>query len=142
MTEANISREPWALWKIGIVAAVVSAVANLVLMLVTRSSIAVPEGFGPFGVIPIILWSDIGAFGAIGVYALIRKMSKSPNRNFTIAAVIVLVLSFIPDLALVYVTEGPLGGATTGAIIVLMIMHVISFFIVVPMLRSLANESV
>ena len=71
MTEANISREPWALWKIGIVAAVVSAVANLVLMLVTRSSIAVPEGFGPFGVIPIIRWSDIGAFGAIGVYALV-----------------------------------------------------------------------
>ena len=69
-------------------------------------------------------------------------MSKSPNRNFTIAAVIVLLLSFIPDLALAYVSEGPLGGATTGAIIVLMFMHVISFFIVVPMLRSLANESV
>lgn len=142
MTESDISREPWALWKIGIVAAVVSALANLVLMLVTRSSVAVPEDFGPFGVIPIILWSFIGAFGAIGVYALIRKMSDSPNRNFTIAAVIVLLLSFIPDLALVYVSEGPLGGATTGAIIVLMVMHVISFFIVVPMLRSLANESV
>ena len=56
MTESDISREPWALWKIGIVAAVVSALANLVLMLGTRSSVAVPEGFGPFGVIPIILW--------------------------------------------------------------------------------------
>lgn len=142
MTESDISRKPWALWKIGFVAAVVSALANLALMLVTRSSVGVAEDFGPFGVIPIILWSDIGAGGAIGVYALIRKMSKSPNRNFTIAAVIILLLSFIPDLALVYVSEGPLSGATTGAIIVLMIMHVISFFIVVPMLRSLANESV
>lgn len=139
MTDSETVREPWALWKIGIVAAIASAIGNLALMLVTISSLAVPASFMPMTPAPIILWSFIGAFGAIGVYALMRKRNDSPQKAFTTVAVVVLFLSFIPDVILVNVAEGPFAGATTGAIIVLMIMHVISFAIVVPMLRSLAK---
>jgi len=138
MTDSDQSREPWALWKIGLVAAIVSAIGNIALMLVTISSLGAAETFIPLTLPPIIIWSFIGAFGAIGVYSLIRKSSATPDRTFTIVAVVVLVLSFIPDIVLVNVSEGPFGGATTGAIVVLMVMHVISFFVVVPMLRKLA----
>lgn len=139
MTDSETVREPWVLWKIGIVAAIASAIGNLALMLVTISSLTVPASFMPLTPAPIILWSFIGAFGAVGVYALIRKMNDSPDKTFVIVSVVVLILSFIPDVILVNVVEGPFAGATTGAIIVLMIMHVISFAIVVPMLRSLAK---
>lgn len=139
MTESESTREPWALWKIGIVSAVVSALANVVFGLVTRPFIDTPDSFAPLTVAAIILWSFIGAFGAIGVYALVRKLSSSPQRIFMIIAVIVLLASFIPDLVLVNVSEGPWGGASIGAIIVLMLMHVIAFFIVVPMLPQLAK---
>lgn len=138
MTEPNAVPEAWSKWKIAIVAAIASAIANLALMLVTISSMAVPASFMPLTPMPIILWSFIGAFGAVGVYALMRKRNESPQRSFTIVAVVVLILSFIPDVILVNVSEGPFAGATTGAIIVLMIMHVISFAIVVPMLNKLA----
>lgn len=139
MTELDTARTPWALWKIGIVAAIASAIGNLALMLVTISSLAAPPSFMPLTPAPIILWSFIGAFGAVGVYALIRRRSASAQKVFLNVAFVVLVLSFVPDVILVNVVEGPFAGASTGAIFVLMIMHVISFVIVVPMLRSLAK---
>jgi uncharacterized membrane protein YozB (DUF420 family) len=139
MTDSTIAGKPWALWKIVIVTAIASAIGNLVLMMLTISSLAVPDSFAPLTPAPIVLWSFIGAFGAIGAYALIRRRSDSPQKVFAVVSVLVLILSFLPDVVLVNVAEGPFGGATTGAIIVLMIMHVISFAIVVPMLRSLAK---
>ena len=97
------------------------------------------ETFGPLTVGPIVVWSFVGAFGAVGVYALTKMWSTSPQRMFNIVAVSVLILSFIPDLAVVNVAEGPMAGGTLGGAIVLMDMHVISFLIVVPMLRRLAR---
>ena len=129
----------WGLSKIGLVAAVVSAIVNSLLMMVTKPFMEVPDSFGPLQVPPIILWSVIGAFGAVGVYALMRKFSSDPHKTFMIIAVLVLILSFVPDLLLINVTEGIFGGVGWGAIILLMIMHVISFAIVMPMLRKLAH---
>jgi hypothetical protein len=51
----------------------------------------------------------------------------------------VLILSFIPDVAVVNVAEGPMAGGSMGGAVVLMGMHVISFLIVVSMLRRLAR---
>lgn len=140
MTDFDASRRGWSLWLIGLVAAVAGSVANLVLMRMTKSSLGVPDTFGPLATIPIIVWSVIGAFGAIGVYALIRRFNANPKRTFFIVAVVVLVLSFIPDVAILDSTEGPFAGATPAAAVVLMVMHVISFAIVVPMVLSLARQ--
>jgi hypothetical protein len=137
VTDASDTK--WALWKIGLIAFIASAIANELLMLVSKSSLGVPESFTPLTAPPIIIWSFLGAFGAIGVYALIRKYSKSHKRMFNIVAAVVLVLSFIPDLAIVGVSEGPFAGATMAAAVILMIMHVISYAIVVPMLHSKAE---
>ena len=108
-------------------------------MMVTKPYLDVPDSFGPLAVFPIIFWSDIGAFGAIGVYGLVRKYSSDPHKVFMIIAVVMLFVSFVPDVLLINVTEGVFTGAGWGAIIILMIMHVISFAIVVPMLRKLAH---
>lgn len=139
MNDVEAAPARWGLWKIGLIASVVSAIANLLLMLVTKPFLAVPDSFGPLAVPPIILWSVIGAFGAIGVYALVRKFSSDPHKVFLIIAMVVLVLSFVPDVLLINVTQGVFGGAGWGAIIVLIIMHVISFAIVVAMLRKFAH---
>ena len=139
MTEAQIARSGWPLWKIGLTASVLSAIANLALMLVTKPLLSVAQTFGPLTAGPIVAWSFIGTFGAVGVYALIKKWSASPKRVFNIVAVIVLLLSFIPDVAVVNVAEGPMAGGTMAAAFVLMGMHVISFLIVVPMLHRLAR---
>ena len=129
----------WALWKIGLVAAIVSAVANILLMFLTNSITNTPDTFGPLSVPPIILWSTVFAFGGVGVYALVRKLSSDPHRVFLIVSIVVLAATFIPDLLLINVTEGSFAGAGWAAIIVLMTMHVISFGVIVSMLRKLAR---
>lgn len=141
MTDSEIPRAGWPLGIIGLVAAVASSLVNLALMLLAKPALGVPDSFGPLSAGPITFWSFIGAFGAIGVYALVRRWSATPNRTFVIVAAIVLVLSFIPDLAISGATSGPFGGATPGAIAILMVMHVISFAIVVPMLNRLARPA-
>ena len=139
MTDSQLSPAGWPLWKIGLAAAVLSAIANLALMLVTKPLLGISKTFGPLTPGPIIAWSFIGTFGAVGVYALIKKWSASPGRVFNIVAVIVLLLSFVPDVAVVNVAEGPMAGGTLGGAVVLMGMHVIAFLIVVSMLRRLAR---
>ena len=84
MNDVKANPVRWGLWKIGLVAAVVSAIANLLLMMVTKPYLDVPDSFGPLAVFPIIFWSDIGAFGAIGVYGLVRKFSSDPHKVFMI----------------------------------------------------------
>ncbi len=140
MTDSKAQRAGWPLGIIGLVAAIASSLANLALIFLIKPMLRVPGTFAPLTTAPIIFWSFVGAFGAIGVYALIRIWSTTPNRTFVIVAVIVLVLSFIPDLAISGVTTGPFAGATPAAILVLMVMHVISFAIVVPMLWRLARQ--
>lgn len=141
MTDVQGIRDGWSLWLIGLVAAVVSSLANLVLMYATKPVLGVPETFGPLTPAPILFWSVIGAFGAIGAYALVRALSQRPKRVFLIAAIVVLVISFIPDLALSGVSDGPFAGATPEVIAVLMAMHVVSFAVVVAMLYRLARAA-
>ena len=119
MTESEVKQNSWGLGKIGATAAVGSALANLVFMIVSSSYAAVPDTFAPLTPVPVIIWSVIGAFGAVGTFALVRKFSTTPGRTFNIIAAVVLVLSFYPDVAIAGIAEGPFAGATTGAIIVL-----------------------
>jgi uncharacterized membrane protein YozB (DUF420 family) len=141
MNEAVENNQIWGLWKIGLVAAGVSAVANLVLLFATKPFMDVPDSLVPMTPPAVIIWSLIGALGAIGVFALVRKSSAHPQKTFMAIAIVVLVVSFLPDIVLVNVTEGPFGGASWGAIFVLMIMHVISFAIVMPLLRKFASTA-
>ena len=137
--EAVETSQIWSLWKIGLVAAGVSAVANLVLLFATKPFMDVPDSLAPMTPPAVIIWSLIGAMGAIGVFALLRKSSTDPHKTFRAIAIVVLVVSFLPDIVLINVTDGPFGGASWGAIFVLMIMHVISFAVVMPLLRKHAS---
>jgi hypothetical protein len=56
---------------------------------------------------------------------------------FFITAVIVLVLSFIPDLLIIGQTTGPFAGGTLPAALVLMCMHVAAAVITVWSLTRL-----
>lgn len=139
MNDTTQEDQFWSLWKIGLIAAAISAVANLILLFVTKPFMDVPDSLMPMTPGPVVIWSVIGALGAIAVYALVRKFSATVYKTFKTIAVVVLVISFIPDIALINVAEGPFGGATWGVIIVLMTMHVISFAIIMPLLRKYAR---
>lgn len=68
----------------------------------------------------IAVWTLLGMGGATVVYGMLTRRSATPDRTFVRIAIIVLGLSFIPDIALVVFTDS----VTTSEAIGLMILHI------------------
>jgi low temperature requirement protein LtrA len=105
----------------GIVAALVGAAVNAGLVaLATAAGIA--PGFQALTYPPVVFLSVVGALGAAVAYLVIqRRASGDPDRAFTRIAAIVLVLSFVPDIGLLFGDDA----ATVAGVVLLMVMHVV-----------------
>ncbi|WP_138007733.1 DUF6069 family protein [Halalkalirubrum salinum] len=68
----------------------------------------------------IAVWTSLGIGGATVVYGLLSQRVATPDRTFVRVAAAVLVLSFIPDIALLFASES----VTTSEAIGLMALHV------------------
>ena len=104
------------LWWYGLLAIMLSVVANNLIGLLTQAIFAVPPIFMPLSPPFITMWTIIGTLGATIVFALL------PLRIFQITALIVLLISFIPDIALGITNVMP--GTSVPAVISLMVMHI------------------
>ena len=71
------------------------------------------------------------------VFALIARFSRRPIRLFRTVALIVLLVSLLPDIGLL---AAGTPGATPLSIGVLMLMHVVAWAISVAMLTRLTRE--
>jgi hypothetical protein len=125
------------LW-VGPLAIVASAIANQIIGILAVPLLNISPEFPPLQVGPPIMFTIIGVLGAIIVYAIVGRLSRRPIRLFRVIALIVLVLSFIPDIGLL--TSNMLPGTTPTAVITLAIMHVVAWAITVWMLTNLARE--
>jgi hypothetical protein len=79
-----------------------------------------------------ILFTVVPAIVAVLVYAVLTRFSGNPARIFTNIAVVVLIVSLIPDLT--YIPSVP--GATSGQTAILMLMHVVAAGVIVWMLTN------
>ena len=116
----GVAIETKELVKRGGIAVVLSIVANLILL----QLVLVPElvqQFEPLNIAPVALFSGLGAVGATIAYAVVDRLSESPDRTFTRVAAVVLLLSFVPDVLLLQADPA----ATAPAVVVLMVMHVV-----------------
>lgn len=113
------STEPTDLLRPGAVALVLAVGVNVIIVFATTSTGAI-EPFRALSYPPVATLTAVGVIGATVVYAVIRRRSDNPNRTFAIVAVVVLLVSFVPDI----VALPGMPGATTAAIVVLMAMHV------------------
>ncbi len=77
--------------------------------------------------------------GAVLVFALVARFAKDPIRTYQIIALVVLMLSFLPDVGF---AASPMPGANWPNAIALMIMHVVAWAICVGMLSKLSFETV
>ena len=82
-----------------------------------------------------ILFTVVPAIVAVLLYAALIRFTSNPARIFTNIAVVVLILSLIPDLT--YIPSVP--GATSGQTAVLMLMHVVAAIVIVSMLTTLTR---
>src|SRR5687768_8881444 len=127
----SVSRGRFALVGLATVAAAV--IANLLVY--ALGSVIV--GYDPQFIIlanasGTILFTVVPAIVAVLLYAVLMRFSGNPARIFTNIAVVVLIVSLIPDLT--YIPSVP--GATSGQTAILMVMHVVAAGVIVWMLTN------
>ncbi len=117
-----------------------SVIVNVLIRLIAFAIIPIPTGFFQLQTpAPVIAFTIFGTLGASIVFALINRFARNPMRLFRIVALVVLVLTLIPDLLLL---SSPT--ATFASVATLMTMHIVTCFIcigvfttqVMPFLKS------
>ena len=83
-----------------------------------------------------ILFTLVPAIVAVPLYAALMRFTSNPARIFTNVAVVVLVVSLIPDLT--YIPSLP--GATPGQTAILMVMHIVAAVVIVTTLTRLTRS--
>jgi hypothetical protein len=101
-------------------ALVLSVLLNVVLVGIATAA-GVAPGFRPIAAVPVAFLSAVGVVGAAGTYLVLDRFSDDPGRLFRVLAIVVLVLSFVPDVLLLSADPA----ATVPGVVVLMIMHVV-----------------
>ena len=136
IAEQTPARPPYApgrAVRTGAVAGAAAAVVNVVISAVARGPFAARDDFAPLTPGPIILWTILGAIiGAAGWRLIVNRRTDS---RVLLAKLVptVLVLSLIPDVALLATDSMP--GQTTAGVLALMVMHVLTAAAVVIAFR-------
>jgi hypothetical protein len=122
---------------VGPLAIVVAIIANTLIQLVAVSVLQPDPSFTPLvGATPAVL-TLFGVLGAVIAYAIIGRLSKNPIWLFKRVALVTLLLSFIPDIAMWFTASTP--GTTTANVLALMLMHVVAWAISVYLLTNFAR---
>ncbi len=134
-TRPSISGLPW----IGPLTAAVAAAANAVLALVLGRLLDVPSTFTPLSIGSVVFLTVAGALAATVVVALVARRAADPVRTFRRIAVVALVASWVPDIALL-VGPSPAFPVSPAGVGVLMILHATAALIIVTLLTTLATR--
>lgn len=111
-------------------AAVVIAVAANAVVATVAVATGAPASYGPLTLPAYGLFTVIGVtVGWLG-WSLVQRRARDPRRTLTILVPVVTVASFIPDVLLLAL--GFIPGTTTGAVIALMVMHLVVVAVAVP----------
>lgn len=122
---------------VGLGTVVAAVLANLLVFLIG----SVVVGYDPQFVVlanvsGTILFTVVPAVVAVLLYAALIRFTSNPARIFTNIAVVVLIVSLIPDLT--YIPSVP--GASSGQTAILMLMHVVAAGVIVWMLTTLTRS--
>ena len=122
---------------VGLGTVLAAVLANLLVYLIG----SVIVGYDPQFVVlanasGTILFTVVPAVVAVLLYAALIRFTSNPARIFPYIAVVVLIISLIPDLT--YIPSVP--GASTGQTAILMLMHVVAAVVIVSMLTRLTRS--
>jgi hypothetical protein len=132
MTAASIQLKK--LWWVGPLTVLTAILGVLIVRGIALAILPPPYAPGlAMLAIPIVL-TLVLCTGAVLVFAVVGRFAKNPVRTYLIISSVFLVISFLPDLAVV---SAPMPGAGWPYSITLMIMHVVAGLITVSMLIKL-----
>lgn len=140
------------IWWVGLLALVTSVVVTLLLRVLAVLLFAIPVQFVSLQWARPIGFTALGVIGAVLTFAAVYRWARHPNRLFHLIALVVLLLSFLPDVALRFhyvpvflpgfLTSFFEEDATIPAIATLALMHVTTYLITVGLLTGLMRRHV
>jgi Family of unknown function (DUF6069) len=133
--QVALGRLLWA----GPLTIVAATIASVLIQQIAVALLNPDPAFLPLTMAPPIAFTVIGVLGAVIVFGLIGRFAKNPVALFQRVALIVLIVSFIPDIMMLVTGFNP--GTTLANVVVLMIMHVVAWAITVQMLTRLTAAS-
>ena len=119
------------------IALVITIPLDLAIEAFARRAFAVSPEFEPFQ-------GTVAPYTAGGVvlagiaYAVVQRFLRDADRVYIRLAVVALVLSWIPDVALLFINEP---GATVPAVASLMVIHAAAAAVVVTLLVKIASPA-
>jgi hypothetical protein len=119
------------------IALVIAMPLDLAIEGLARWAFAVSPDFEPFQG-TVAPYTAGGVILAGAVFAMLRRFVRDADRVYVRLAAVALVLSWIPDVALLVIHEP---GATVPAVASLMVMHAVTAAIVVTLLVRIARPS-
>ena len=125
------------IWLGGLVTIVLSVIGNLILLWIANLLVEIPPEFAPLGPLRISIFTVVFLLGAISVYAILAAKADHPIRTYQRIGWIFLIVSFIPDIAMLFVDFMP--GATVTAVVVLMLTHVVAGLIAIYVLPAMTK---
>ncbi len=115
------------IWWVGLAAVAIATLVNGLVRAVALAVLVVDPGFVPLQSPAFLPFTIIGGGAGVLVFALLAWRARRPITLFWIVAVVVLLLSYLPDLGLLNMMPGA-NAATVGA---LMLMHTLTAAILV-----------
>lgn len=125
------------LWWVGPLTIVASVIVNLLILLIAKATLPISTGFAPLAVGPVMMWSLVGSLGATLVFFLLARFTRRPIRIFQIVALIVFLVTLLPDIALFFTPAFP--DTTALSVGTLMLMHAGTALICVGLLTRLVR---
>jgi hypothetical protein len=111
-------------------------VANLTVYAVGGAVVGYDPRFLPLATAGgTVVFTLVPAVIAVLLYALLLRFARSPERVFTIVAVVVFVVTLIPDFTVIPTVPGVSAGQTA----VLLVMHLVAAVVIVRMLTGLSR---
>lgn len=126
---------------IGALAVILAVVGNLIVRAIGLQIVDVSPDFMPLATpAPVIFFSVIGVVLAVAVFWLITLRARRPLTTFRTVATVALIVSLVPNVLLLLNGSG-VPGSSTGAVIILMVMHVVAYLASVGVLTTLTRET-
>jgi hypothetical protein len=119
------------------IALVLALPLDLAIEAIARQAFAVSPDFQPFQG-TVAPYTAGGVILAGVIFAVLRRFVRDVARVYVRLAIVALVLSWIPDVALLVVHDP---GATVPAVVSLMVMHAVTAAIVVTLLVEVDRRS-
>lgn len=119
--------------------AAASAIVNEVIGQATVMVFDVSPEFLPLRLGGAALSTVVPVLAAAVLLLVLRRVAARPERVFWIVSTVVLLVSYVPVVALA-LDPSEIPGTTPAAIVSLGVMHVVAFALAVPLLLRFARE--